>query len=199
MVFSLRNPVDRFVSAFRYGKQIGAISSDIPFPLFVAEQFNTHAVDPNRVCALSMGCYARFIIPYINHFGRDRICVVLSETLKVDPQQVLDQICLFVGIPKAQLAVRLPASENITRDQRAIPFPRQWNAARFALSRWTYRRPALHAGCRTLKHGMERLLTAHRPPTSFSPDPESIERLRNFYREEPKRLRALGVEVTWSL
>lgn len=194
MVFILRDPVIRFISAFLYARQIGALPRTLSFQAYTEAQFEQAAVSKSR--DLHMGLYAEQLRPFVEQLGRERLHLLLAERLRRDPQPELDRILAFAGLSPEPIGATPPEAENKTR-QYSVPFPRQWNALRFAVVRRTYRHPSLHARLRYWKHRAERLFPGRMAAESFAADSASVARLRAYYAGEAERLRAFGVEPEW--
>jgi hypothetical protein len=97
VVFILRNPVDRFISWFNYGKQIGEVSANMSINDFLDNQisdFNQH------ICwnALETGNYTQYLKPWYDTFDESKIIILYFEELKSTPQTLLERLCNRIDI-----------------------------------------------------------------------------------------------------
>lgn len=101
-VFTLREPVSRVISWYRFAKQNNMLPNDMSLEDYILKQINTKPADfdsldqPMR--AVEQGRYASYLRPYFEVFGRDRVCVVLLEEVAKNPLQIMRELCDFVGI-----------------------------------------------------------------------------------------------------
>jgi len=86
-VYILRHPIDRLISQYihewterRVGNDINRAIDDLP-----------ELIDYSR--------YAMQIQPYVDAFGRNRLCPAFSERFKDNPASEFARVCAFVGGP----------------------------------------------------------------------------------------------------
>ncbi|MEO3417082.1 sulfotransferase domain-containing protein [Roseovarius sp. CAU 1744] len=113
IIYLIRDPVARAVSHYIHEWTMGVMSSDIE------EAFAAH---PELV---SYGCYAEQIAPYIHAFGAENVLVLNLETMKAQPQQVLEQVCGFLGYDQRPVWSDAHARVNVSAD-RIRKFPLHW-------------------------------------------------------------------------
>ncbi len=89
-IYCMRNPIDRLESHVYHGLYAGWTQ---PLETGISE----HTLNVSR--------YAMQLDPYVQHFGRDRIFLLILEEFEQSPQEKLRQICEFLEIdPKLELA-----------------------------------------------------------------------------------------------
>ena len=113
IIYLIRDPVARAVSHYIHEWTMGVMSADI------TKAFADH---PELV---SYGCYAQQIAPYVTAYGDDNVLVLNLETMKEKPQQVLEQVCIFLGHPAKPEWSEERAQVNASAD-RIKRFPLHW-------------------------------------------------------------------------
>lgn len=118
LIALLRNPADRFYSAFNMGmnehlmNKRGAFASTAASPPQVRYDEFAGSLDRYLLCApdcpnepgvVSMffqyGLYARHLMPFVSHFGRERLHVEKSEDYYAAPWEVVSRVLRFAGLP----------------------------------------------------------------------------------------------------
>jgi len=110
----LRHPVDRAYSKYLQFRRDGVE----PFARFE----DAIASEPERMrqnwsptwLYLDRGYYHRQLSPYVDLFGRSRLHVTLYEEFVRDPQRVLDDLFMFLGLDP--VAVDVTERHNVSRD-----------------------------------------------------------------------------------
>jgi hypothetical protein len=85
IVYLIRDPVERTLSHYLHERTMGEIATDIE------SAFDSH---PEMV---AYSCYGQQIAPYVQAFGAERIHVTSLERMERQPQDVLDEVCAFLG------------------------------------------------------------------------------------------------------
>lgn len=91
VIVNLRNPVDRAFSAYRLELTKGRVSGG----------FQEAAARQPRI--ITAGHYATHCPQWEADFGRDRVLYLLQEDIRSNPQDVLDRVYDFVGVPRVPL------------------------------------------------------------------------------------------------
>ena len=106
IVCTFRNPVERVLSLYRLKRAYGMI----PW------SFEQAIVNDPEL--LESGRYATNLKAWQHTFGRDQILATVYEDLRDEPQDYLDRLADFIGIPRFRLspsqAGRVHASESMT-------------------------------------------------------------------------------------
>ncbi len=104
IIFVLREPIDRLVSWYRFAKQIAGLPAQVDFEQYVNSQLRNNGSSScieQHMRALEQGRYSVYLKPYLDLFEQDQVFIAQYETLKRDPADVLDEVCLFAGIDPA--------------------------------------------------------------------------------------------------
>ncbi len=98
IICSLRDPVDRAYSAYKFALYNGLTRDSFERAL-------------ERTPAITAGnLYAHHLADWYAKFGEDRVLVVFFEELRARPQVYLDRVCDFIGIERIAVAsLKLPA------------------------------------------------------------------------------------------
>ncbi len=96
MLFILRDPVDRMFSNYQMRKQRQTSHShNTTFEEFVDGQLKDNVKLPN---SLMLGCYIKYLRPFYDVFGRDKIIILFIEELMANPTAELQKLCVHLGI-----------------------------------------------------------------------------------------------------
>ena len=100
LIFSLRNPIERLISWYRFSIQNYFISKDMPFKEYVRWQIETegHNNRAQHQLALEQGRYFRYLKKYHEVFDSNNLLIILFEQLEENPVGVMKKICSFSGI-----------------------------------------------------------------------------------------------------
>lgn len=100
IVFILRNPIDRFISWYKFAMQNGKIDTSTTLQDFIKE--NEQAIGqssaPQHQRALEQGLYSKYLQNYFDVFGIDKIKIIYFSDLINQPNSTLREISLFMGI-----------------------------------------------------------------------------------------------------
>ena len=76
LVFSLREPISRLISWYRFAKQIGKLPQTLSFDAYVESLFTYLDTDRDgkeaevqHMQTLQQGCYTTYLQPYLDQFG----------------------------------------------------------------------------------------------------------------------------------
>lgn len=171
IIYLIRDPVARAVSHYIHEWTMGVMPRD------VERAFSEHRE------LVSYGCYADQIVPYIDAFGADNVLILSLEAMKKSPQQVLEQVCAFLGYTGEPRWSEDRGQVNASAD-RIRRFPLHWlvfgNPVAAAL-----RRALVPQSLRDrLKKGRQ---MQHRPDLA----PETRTRLEAEFTNDFNRLRTL--------
>jgi hypothetical protein len=115
----LRNPIDRAISAYRYGIKMGTVPTNETFLDAVVK----------RPGYLEHGLYQEQIASYLKFFDKNQILILLYEDIRDDPCRFMQNVYRFLGVdadfrPSMALrvvnvgsgAARIPLLDRIMRD-----------------------------------------------------------------------------------
>lgn len=194
----LREPVNRFVSAYRMRWVRGWESRT--FKEFLSDALNPaslkwarehsllrHYGDPAPFIAIA-GEYHRILSNWLNIFPSNQVHIIVFEEMVAQPQKVFDEIFSCLGIPPIKVST-LPRENTPASSWMMGTFSRAFLALHTRLGRIgekfidnssTYARFVFLSSLN--------LRVRREPPP---PTPDDIERLKSFYRDEISRLTTL--------
>lgn len=168
LIYVLRHPIERLVSQYIHQWSEGEISCTID------EAVSRH---PELV---SYGCYAQQLKPFIKAFGKQSILLVPMSDIKERPQEILEDICQFIGYnDTVKWKFDLTAS-NVSA-QRVRKFPLYNMLVEGAVATWL-RRILLPKALRTKIRNL--FTMAERPVLSDS----SVLELEKIFNKDLKTL-----------
>lgn len=177
LVFSLREPISRLISWYRFAKQIGKLPQTFSFDAYVQLLFNgigsvgkpeyrtaaqLHDTDEKPVHeqhlqTLKQGCYAIYLKPYFEQFGSARIHIIFYEEIAAHPSNVLADISHFAGIDAHFYRDYAFQVENRTETMKNSELHRKYRAFRFWMRQWTHNKPIIHNPLRVMRRAIEPL------------------------------------------
>jgi len=207
LVFSLREPISRLVSWYRFAKQIGKLPQDLSFDAYVKMLFdvtaeklqmdhlsiNEKTIHKQHIQALSQGCYAIYLKEYFKHFSSNRLHILFYEDLAVHPSKVLSDLCNFAGIDAVFYEDYTFRVTNRTETMKNSEFHKKYRDFRFRIRRWTHNKPVIHNPLRLLKRTIEpiylRLNT--RPTENVHISEDTQNQLVDYYKSDVRDLTEL--------
>lgn len=111
-IYVMRHPIDRLVSQYIHEWTQGIISTDIN----EAIDIHPELIDYSR--------YSYQIEPYLEAYGVDSLLPVFFENIKQNSQQVLEEVCQFIGYDRPAKWNTEIAPSNVSKD-RIKAFPLQ--------------------------------------------------------------------------
>lgn len=161
LVFSLREPISRLISWYRFAKQIGKLPEMLSFDAYVELLFDALERDGGKeeqhLQALRQGCYAIYLERYFNQFGATRIHVLFYEELAAQPAKVMSNLCDFASIDAGFYRDYAFKVTNRTEKMRSSGLHRKYRDFRFRLRQWTHDKPIIHNPLRTIRRTIEPL------------------------------------------
>ncbi len=97
LVFILREPTGRFLSWFKYSKQLGLIEEGASLDEYLKNQLDTMDA-PQHLRALEQGRYSTYLTNVYEIFNRSDVLICFYEELVNDPKALCDKICRFVEL-----------------------------------------------------------------------------------------------------
>ena len=206
LVFSLREPISRLISWYRFAKQIGRLPQTLSFDAYVELLFD--ASDRNtdhtkqHLQSLQQGCYTIYLEHYFNQFGSERIHTLFYEELAAQPSKVMGDLCDFAGIDANFYNDYAYKVTNRSENMRNPELNRKYRDLRFRLRQWTHNKPIIHTPLRTIRKTIEpiylRLNT--QPDKKIQMSEETQHRLINYYESDVHALSELiGKPLPWNL
>ncbi len=205
IVLILREPIARLISWRRYAIQNGLLDPGISLVDYIRIQFQAETsgeTPPQHLRALSEGRYTRFLTPWIQAFGKDRLIVVNYRDMMDNPAGVTRGICENIGIDPGFYD---PYVFDIHNASRRVRWPKLHSAYRSLIWRvkpHVHDKPAVRAALRGLRRSTDALLgrsgnqaQGGDPGDVFTDDDRR--RLEDYYRDEPAELARLLGRTEW--
>ena len=221
LVFSLREPISRLISWYRFAKQIGRLPPTLNFDGYVELLFDVEMPKKSKAApvqeranregnivyeqhlqALQQGCYAVYLKQYLQHFSSERIHTLFYEDLIAEPLKVLINLCHFAGMDGDFYKNYTFKVTNRTETMRNAEVHQKYRSFRFQIRQWTHNRPRIHRPLRAMKRAIEPLYLRlnTRPDESVSLSEETRRRLINYYKHDVLELAELiGRKPPWEL
>ena len=204
LVFSLREPISRLTSWYRFAKQIGKLPQTVSFDAYIELLFaaleGKGDGETQHLQTLQQGCYTVYLKPYLSQFGPARIHILFYEELAAQPVSVMMSLCNFAGIDADFYADYTFKVTNRTEKMRNSELHRKYRDFRFRLRRWTHDKPIIHNPLRAIRQTIEpiylRLNTQPDKEIQFSK--ETQHRLVDYYQHDIDALAELiGRPLPW--
>ena len=203
-VFSLREPISRLISWYRFAKQIGKLPETLSFDAYVEMLFAT--IDgkaenaEQHLQTLQQGCYTRYLERYFNRFGPARIHILFYEELATHPADVMAHLCNFAGIDADFYGDYTFKTTNRTEKMRNSGLHRTYRDFRFRLRQWTHDKPIIHNPLRAVRRAVEPLYLRlnTQPDGKILMSEDTQNRLRDYYQSDRDALTELiGKPPPW--
>ena len=204
LVFSLREPISRLISWYRFAKQIDKLSQNVSFDTYVELLFasleRNGAVETQHLQTLQQGCYTVYLKPYFNQFGPARIHTLFYEELAAQPVNVMASLCNFAGIDADFYSGYTFKVTNRTEKMRNSELHQKYRDFRFRLRQWTHNKPIIHNPLRTIRRTIEPLYLRlnTQPDKEIQLSKETQHRLVDYYQRDIDTLTELiGRPLPW--
>ena len=204
LAFSLREPISRLVSWYRFAKQIGKLQQTLSFNAYVESLFaaanNDKKTEEQHLQTLQQGCYTIYLKPYFSRFGPERIHILFYEELAAQPADTMAKLCHFVGIDAGFYSDYGFKVTNQTQQMRNSELHRKYRDFRFRLRQWTHNKPIVHIPLRAIKRAIEPLYFRLNTQTDekIQMSEETKRRLIDYYTPDVQALGELiGKPIPW--
>ena len=204
LLFSLRDPIERLVSWYRFARGAARLPADMGLADYVARQMaRPGGEQPFR--ALAQGHYVEDLGRYLERFPPRQVRVVFHEDLVRDPATEVAGILRFAGLEPEPLAGTPFEPRNPTRAVRSPELHRRYVRLAYHLRNWTLGRPRLfgalrraHAVVRPLYWNLNARRGDGARAERVEPDAALRERLVAHYAPSVERLaEVLGRRPPW--
>ena len=204
LVFSLREPVSRLISWYRFARQIDKLSQTLSFDAYVESLFTALNNDKKTVeqhlQTLQQGCYTIYLKHYFDRFGPERIQILFYEELAARPADTMTALCYFAGIDAGFYSDYGFKVTNRTQQMRNSELHRKYRDFRFRLRQWTHNKPIIHIPLRTIRRTIEPLYLRLNTQTGekIQMSEETRHRLIDYYTPDVQALGELiGKPIPW--
>lgn len=126
VLISLRDPVQRLWSAYRFLQSMGRLDKEQSFEDYIAYCDDLERLE-KRPTPLSVGNYSRYLGDWFNVFG-ERLRILFAEQLFSDPPAVIRDLCAWLDLDATAADDIRYTTENPTAQPRSR-----------TLARWAYR------------------------------------------------------------
>lgn len=221
LVFSLREPISRIISWYRFGKQIDRLPKSLSLDEYVDDMFsiddsnrpnenkviNETPLTKNKIAeqymqTLQQGRYSVYLQQYLDHIGINRIHILYYEQIAENPIKELMELCDFVGIDPNFYRDYTFQVTNRTETMRNTGLHKKYRHFRFKLRSWTHNKPIIHKPLKTFRKAIEPLYLRlnTRPQENVHVSKETKDKLVNYYRMDVHNLVELtGKQPPWEL
>ena len=224
LIFSLREPISRLISWYRFAKQTDKLPQTLSFDGYFESLFDVIASKPPKEATvqevadpaenivreqymqtLEQGCYAAYLKRYFERFGRERIHTVFYEDLVAQPSESLVHLCHFAGVDADFYKDYTFKVTNRTEAMRNSELHRKYRSFRFQVRRWTHNKPLIHQSLRIMRRAIEPLYLRlnTRPDENVSVSGNTHNRLVDYYKQDVRELtdinrQAATMETFWT-
>ena len=204
LAFSLREPISRLISWYRFAKQIGKLPQTLSFDAYVESLFaalnNDKETEEQHLQTLQQGCYTIYLKHYFDRFGPERIHVLFYEELAAQPAHTMTGLCHFADIDAGFYSDYGFKVTNRTQQMRNSELHRKYRDFRFRLRQWTHNKPIIHIPLRTIRRTIEPLYLRLNTQTGekIQMSEETRHRLIDYYTPDVQALGELiGKPIPW--
>ncbi|MYF98552.1 sulfotransferase [Candidatus Poribacteria bacterium] len=210
LIFSLREPISRLISWYRFARQNGKLPESMSFDQYIDQLFNYEDIGQRQGSmqpeqhwlVLSQGCYASYLIKYLERFGNNRIHTLFYEDLAAEPLIVLHEICDFAEIGKDFFDDYTFKVTNRTESMRNTELHQKYRTLRFKVRKWSHNKPLIHRTFRSVRRTIEPLYLRlnTRSDEGITVAQETQKRLIEYYKQDVIDLHELiGKQPPWQI
>lgn len=153
-----RDPVERMISTYKYFQQQEILPTALSFEDYIMEQQSGEKASGQDYAYLSLDqCRRSYIDRFLAQYA-DRCMVIRFEDLKHEPKAVLQEVCLFAGIPFEPISGLQLAAKNQTKASRSRLLVQIFRALRRRLSYISLKYPGIRALLRPVSRGIQKTL-----------------------------------------
>lgn len=201
LVFILRSPVGRFVSWFKYSKQLGLIDEQTSLSQYLEMQ-STATDGLQHLRALEQGRYSEYLNKAYEIFDTKQILVCFYEELVADPKALCEKICRFANLDSDYFNGYQFKVYNKSSTGKASMSSRIFKKFKRLLKPVKQRLPkVIRKKLKLAALQIDTVLakTDDDNPSKFQHSSETSDRLYNYYADEAKRIDQLtGLLPPWS-
>lgn len=207
LVFSLREPISRLISWYRFAKQDGKLPQDLSCDDYIKFLFDfadgkfetdifgneQEPINEQHWLTLKQGCYSVYLKEYYSQFEPSRLHILFYEDLAKDPARALKNLSRFVDIDASFYEDYAFKVTNRTETMKNTEIHKKYRDFRFQLRKWTHNKPMIHNSFRLLRQTIEpiylRLNT--RPTENVNMSETTRKQLIDYYRDDVHNLAEL--------
>jgi len=181
LIAVLRNPADRFVSAYYHYMRVGllpVVRLNNSYERILSGEYEKEYPIARRL--IEYGLYAKHLSDYIELFGKDRVLVFFHEDIRRAPHQALRELEQVFDLP----------SFDYTKIDHVQPMQGRYNLFRIRLLRLAAKRDS-NDFISTCLHSLDHHLLERALPNRPDRSEGVIHALRQFYVGDVNHLEAL--------
>lgn len=111
IIFVLRNPVDRAISAYKYHRQLDQEDAkDFTTAISKQSENSENLVFPQPY--IETGFYSQHIANWSQLFGEENIFILFFDDLKKDPVESLNKVCHFLNVSPFEFDLKAEKNES---------------------------------------------------------------------------------------
>lgn len=188
MLFTLREPISRLVSWYRFAQQNGDLDKEVSLESYIERMLalgEPSKDTPQYLRALEQGRYHHYLQHYMATLGKEQVGVVYYEDLKPNPTGVMRSIAELAGIDAAFYDTYQFEVKNETKNLKNPKVHQAYKRFRFVVRNVTHKYPVIHRQLQRLRRGFEPLymkLNEEKAKTPSLGISEALQaRLVNYY------------------
>lgn len=203
LIFILRNPVDRFLSWYKFARQDGKIPREMTLQEYYelnVENINSSNT-PQHLKALEQGFYSNYLPEYYKCFGEKNIKIVYFNDFISNPQYILEDIVTMVNID-----VSFYANYNFERHNKTISYKYPKIQGKYKSIKREMRERIgsgkVKKQLRSVRKIIDKLYTMVNPEKEEENTPrldeKSLSKIKTYYDQELKLFNQRDYEKTYS-
>ncbi|MEY3342656.1 MAG: hypothetical protein RL090_340 [Bacteroidota bacterium] len=200
LVFILREPSGRFISWFKYSKQLGLIEDGLTLDEYLNQQ-SENMDAPQHLRALEQGRYSEYLKKVYEVFSKSNVLICFYEELVNDPKALCDKICQFAGIDSRYFEGYQFLVYNKSAGGKASGASRVFKSIKRFLKPLKQRLPKVMR--KRLKLAALQIDNAlatdtNKLTSSLMGSEDAMKRLSDYYKDEAERIdRLTGILPPW--
>ncbi|GAB4191221.1 MAG: sulfotransferase domain-containing protein [Phycisphaeraceae bacterium] len=206
VVIVLREPISRLISWRKYAIQNGLLDADTTLHEYIQMQWEAEASGrsmPQHLRALREGRYSRYLRPWIDQFGEERLLIINYRDLVDRPGEVVRQVCDRAGLDAGFYADYRFEVHNASRRVRWPGVQNRYRALIWRLKPYVHNRPVVRGVLRKVRRVSDRIVgrSSSGTTTASNNDTLTVEdrrQLEAYYAHEPTELARLLNRDSWT-
>lgn len=182
IVLILRDPVDRFLSWYRFAQQNGKLGADTTLNDFFNMQCEDVSLATDQYqLALIQGRYIDYLKNYLAYIDRMNIFIGFYEDLSRDPLAFIRQLCTFAAIDSSFYDDYTFGAYNVTRKARSSFVSREYREIKRRIRQRVRSSQKTHDFLVKLNRFIEGFIYGENAVKHI--EQEDMLRLKNYYKE----------------
>jgi len=187
LLFIFRNPVDRFVSWYRFSKQNNLITPETTLKsYFDGQQRDDLEYQSQHLMALKQGNYSSYLQAYLAVFSSENIRVCFMEDLKSNPRAFMMDLCGFYGIDPGFYKQYKFETHNATMKLKNQRLHEVYMKTSFLIRKQTHNKRLVHRFLKSLKKTFYPIYLKMNRMNSDATDihEQELDVVASYYQEE---------------